>query len=283
MKRFVREFIGFVLYIYTVLFCRKPLILSLYFHDPSTKVFENVIKWCVSHKYRFVDISEIYNILINKVQPSNRIAFISFDDGWETNLALLPIVEKYQVPITIFVATGPVASGNFWWEYAQKVYGHKGVERMKKLPYNQFKEEMTVLLNSQRMERSAINEMELHKLMRHPLVSIQSHTVTHPILTNCDDITLEWELAESRKYIEKFSSNNKKEVIAISYPNGNFGVREVTAVKNAGYKIAFTTEPKQVDVKNIDIYLVPRIAINTYGGKYENISKIYRIWQKIVK
>ena len=44
------------------------------------------------------------------------MAFISLDDGWRGNLKLLPIFEKYKVPMCIFITTGPIESGNYWWE-----------------------------------------------------------------------------------------------------------------------------------------------------------------------
>lgn len=279
LVQIAREILGFVFYFIAQL---RPYnrILSLYFHNPSPRVFENVIKWCVYHKYRFVNLDEMYNTITGKICPNERIVFISFDDGWRTNLDLLPIVEKYSVPITIFVTTEPIISGNYWWEYGLNLYGANEVEKIKKLPYAQFKEVVSEIKTKCNLIRSAINESELEKLIKHPLVSVQSHTVTHPILTNCDMATLTYELSESKKYLEE---KLKKEVIAFSYPNGNVGMREMEAVKKAGYKIAFTTQPINIDIGKTNIFLVPRRAMNTYGGKYENIAKILGIWQKFIK
>ena len=65
---------------------------------------------------------------------------------------------------------------------------------------------------------------------------------------------------------------------------GDFGEREVKAVENAGYKIAFTTKAKAIDTTSPgNIFLIPRKAINTYGGKYENLAKIIGVWQKMKK
>lgn len=280
MRHIIREILGFTLYLFAVFFKRKPLILSLYFHNPSSRVFEDIIKWCLSNKYTFVDINDVYKIIINKKQPDERIAFISFDDGWRSNLNLLPIIEEYNIPITIFVTTKPVISGNYWWEYVQKIYGYKKIEELKKSPYNVFKDNISSLESSQLLQRSSINETELTRLIQHPLVNIQSHTVTHPILTNCDDDVLKYELTESKKYLEEISHNS---IYALSYPNGNVGEREVLAVKQAGYKLAFTTRAETIDVAHTNIFLIPRMAMNTFGGKYENISKILGLWQKFVK
>ncbi len=58
--------------------------------------------------------------------------------------------------------------------------------------------------------------------------------------------------------------------------------RELDAVKKAGYRIAFTTEARNIDLKREDLFLVPRMAINTYGGYWENLAKVTGIWQKII-
>ena len=130
-----------------------------------------------------------------------------------------------------------------------------------------------------KLQRSSITVDELAILAKHPLVSLQSHTVTHPILTNCSKETLDWELVKSKKYLEE---NTGKEVFAFSYPNGDVGEREIKAVENTGYKIAFTTKPTLIDTTNPEnMFLIPRKAINTLGGKYENLAKIIGIWQKV--
>ena len=152
---------------------------------------------------------------------------------------------------------------------------------MKKLEHSKFIEELEILKKEIKLQRSSITEDELAILAKHPLVSLQSHTVTHPILTNCSKETLDWELVKSKKYIEE---NTGKEVFAFSYPNGDVGEREIKAVENSGYKIAFTTKDCKINTTSLDnLYLVSRKAINTLGGKYENFAKIIGIWQKVFR
>ena len=51
------------------------------------------------------------------------VVAISFDDGYADNLEqALPILRRFGVPATIFVATGPVFSGErFWWEEVERL------------------------------------------------------------------------------------------------------------------------------------------------------------------
>ena len=58
---------------------------------------------------------------------------------------------------------------------------------------------------------------------------------------------------------------------------------EIEAVKKAGYKMAFTTEYIPIQINHTNLYRIPRMAMNTYGGYYENLSKILGIWQDILK
>ena len=274
-----REIVGWCLYNIGRFFTKKEKFLSIYFHAPSPELFEQIIIWCKKRGYRFIDINECYDILSNKRVPKDKVVYFSFDDGWNSNLDLLPVAEKYNVPMTIFVATEPIESGNYWWEYAAKSGIPDKIFEMKKLEHSKFIEELENLKKDVKLQRSSITEEELAVLANHPLVSLQSHTVTHPILTNCSPETLDWELVESKKHLEK---NIGKEVFAFSYPNGDVGDREVKAVEKAGYRIAFTTKPTAINTTNPgNMFLIPRKAINTNGGKYENLAKVIGIWQKI--
>lgn len=60
--------------------------------------------------------------------------------------------------------------------------------------------------------------------------------MSHPILTNCDDEILSYELNSSKAYLENLLHHK---IEAFSYPNGNFSNREIEAVKKAGYKNGF--------------------------------------------
>lgn len=279
MKNKIKKAFGWSLYQIANIFCREENFLSIYFHAPSPELFEQIVLWLKKKKYRIIDINECYDILSNKMKLEEKVAYLSFDDGWQSNMELIPIIEKHNVPITIFVATEPIVSGNYWWEYAGKAGGANKISYMKKLEQREFLKELSLIKSDIELRRSSITEEDLDILVKHPLVSIQSHTVTHPILINCSQETLDKELIESKKYLEEKTG---EEIYAFSYPNGGFGLREVKAVKNAGYKIAFTTKPDILDTTTVDdILLVPRRSINSLDSLYVNLARIKGIWQKI--
>lgn len=72
-----------------------------------------------------------------KIRQKEKVAYLSFDDGWQSNLNLIPIIDKYQAPITIFVSIDPLFSGNFWWEYAL-ADGIELRDKMKLMSYKNF-------------------------------------------------------------------------------------------------------------------------------------------------
>jgi len=67
---------------------------------------------------------------------------------------------------------------------------------------------------------------------------IESHTVTHPILTNITQTELDFELRGSREKLENILDRDIK---IFCYPKGSYDENVRQAVKNAGYKCAVTT------------------------------------------
>ena len=61
------------------------MIRSLYFHNPNLEGFEEIIKHLHSKNYTFISIEELYSRL-EKNGTRGKLAYISFDDGWQDNL-----------------------------------------------------------------------------------------------------------------------------------------------------------------------------------------------------
>jgi peptidoglycan/xylan/chitin deacetylase (PgdA/CDA1 family) len=71
-------------------------------------------------------------------------------------------------------------------------------------------------------------------------VEFGSHTVTHPMLATLDESTLQWELVESKREIERQTG---AECYSFAYPNGSaadFGSRDQAALRVAGYSCALS-------------------------------------------
>jgi peptidoglycan/xylan/chitin deacetylase (PgdA/CDA1 family) len=86
------------------------------------------------------------------------------------------------------------------------------------------------------------------------LISIGSHTLSHPILSTLKDDELEFEIAESRTQLQ---ARLGTEVPHFCYPNGSHNPAVVASVRRH-YDAAVTTEPGFVEI-NLDSHLLPRI------------------------
>lgn len=245
---------------------------SIYYHNPTPIQLERTICWLLFKGFRFISSDELFYNFSQKCPIHEKLVYLSLDDAWRGNLLLVPIIEKYHVPITIFAPVEPVEKGNYWWEYVQR----KEREKYKNLNYVDFCEAVSLLREKQTLVRSCMTSEELRKLAQHPLVSIQSHTLTHPILTVLPNELLRKELKDSK---EKLESMIGCDVNYFSYPNGTYTAREVEAAREI-YKMAFTTDLHDITNED-DILALPRIEIT---GRYQRDKlKFYNIWPFIRK
>nr|WP_320118828.1 polysaccharide deacetylase family protein [uncultured Marinifilum sp.] len=286
LKKAIANSLGFVMLLFFKRIALKQFekcVLSIYFHNPSAILFKGIIQFLNANGFKYIDEKEYCEIVKGNANISGRSVFISFDDGWRGNLKLISVIEKYNIPITVFVSVKPVISGNFWWEYTDYIKQNNSkissVEDLKKMTNKQRLYYVNKAIEHLKLERSAINSDELCLLHNHPLVTIGSHTYTHPITIMCSDDELQFEYRESKKYLESLLHTN---IDSLSFPNGDYNERDLSLLKNNAYKMAFTTS---VNITNdiIDKYEIPRISINSMGGKYENISRILGLWDQFIQ
>ncbi len=126
---------------------------------------------------------------------------ITLDDGYVGHYEhVLPLLQKYQVPAMFFVFPGKVDG---------TVVG-----------------------------RSTLTWDQLKTMAADPLVTIASHSVTHPAdLRNLSDEDLTYEVVESKRRLE---SELGIPIRYFSYPAGHYDERVAQAVADAGYLAAFT-------------------------------------------
>lgn len=249
-------------------------LVSFYYHAPIKEGVEKIIKYYQKRGYRFISVEELLKVMKSGKPLTERLAFLSLDDGWKQNFELLPIIEKYKVPMCIFVSTQPVVEGNFWWEYVGKVRDKQGVNEFKLLPYEEFYRQLDEIKKPITLPRSAMTIEEVKEISKHPLISIQAHTVNHPILTSVPDDVLEMELSDSKRTLEGWMG---KKIIAFSYPNGRNTSRESEMARKY-FDIAFTTIQKHIDISE-DIMLLPRYSLT--GQWPRDLLKVKGVWWRM--
>ena len=257
-------------------------ILSIYFHAPSKKLFEFCVKWLIKNDFHFLCQKDVYSIY-KKEQPfPKRSVIITVDDGWQTNIEnIVAIADKYKIPVAIFVSTEAVENGNFWWpyiEYATKMKMiNQSVESLKKLPNKERGAIVNSVKKNIQLGRQAMTPEQIKNISASEYITIGSHTVTHPILTNCEDEQVYFELNTSRQKIEEWV---KKEVVHFAYPNGDYGDREIKYLKDLGYILAYTIQPDYLTKQRLEnIYQLPRFDIFENISNAEAICRMLGVWQ----
>ncbi len=81
----------------------------------TQKVFDAHMRF-LSESYQTITIAELHEHLNSDTPPSRPLAVVTFDDGWLDNYQYAwPILQRYQVPATIFIATNFIDGGNWYW------------------------------------------------------------------------------------------------------------------------------------------------------------------------
>lgn len=141
------------------------------------------------------------------LEPGTRYVGITFDDGFENfmNVAL-PEMAKRRMPSTVFVIADALG----------KAFGADG-----------------------RAER--VMSVDQVRNLPQDLVTIGSHTLTHPFLPSLTESQAAVEITESRLRIESLLN---RDVLLFSFPFGGFNQRLVDQCRAAGYRRVFTTLPQ---------------------------------------
>ena len=255
----------------------------------SEKNFDQILK-NLTKKYEIIPIDKILFRL--KKKSEKHCIVLTFDDGYLDNFELaLPVLEKYNVPATIFITTRFLDGDcHMWWyELWNIIKKNETIEIIKKnkvnlwkcITFNQklkcfkdlrkiiiklnYKDQNKFLKEINQLKRPnfknlCLNRDHILKLDQHPLITIGSHTHSHAVLSNETESFVGLEIKKSKEILEKIVGH---EINYIAYPFGNLqevNKREFEITKKLGYKLGFTTNCKKISIK--DIYSLPRIAVN---------------------
>jgi hypothetical protein len=86
-------------------------------------------------------------------------------------------------------------------------------------------------------QRQAVNAGEIERMRE--VFDIAAHTRFHPILPACSDEEAAFEISASRSEIELLTG---QPCLDFSYPNGDYGEREIELIKEAGFRSARTVD-----------------------------------------
>ncbi|UVJ41846.1 polysaccharide deacetylase family protein [Pseudomonas sp. LS1212] len=265
------------------------------------QAFEQLLRWLKQH-FECVPLMDLLQQDAPGKTPSRPKVALTFDDGWRDNaLNAFPLLQRHQVPASIFLSTDYIGSHQrFWWEsIGETLWGTHGtvarqrlVEQLKKigrpLPaayhiadndqrrslalahYLQSLKTLPAHALSTLTKRcpdeslpQALDWQQVRALEASGLISFGPHGASHAILTGLDDYHLEQELCRSRDALAK---GCQQPLPVYCYPNGDNDLRVRQRLASHRYSYALSTQAG-ICRGNDDPLALPRIGVSQRNAK----------------
>jgi len=273
------------------------------------KAFEHLLGWLKKH----FDCVPLMDILQPGSLRSERPKVaLTFDDGWRDNAVnAYPLLQKYQVPASIFLSTDFIGSRQrFWWEsigetlwnsHGEKARAHlidclqqlgrplpvlcddPDVQR-RSLALLHFLQALKTLspqdLNHltdacpQESLPQALDWHQVRSLEASGLIRFGPHGASHAILTGLDDQTLDEELSRSRQAL---LNGCNRPLPVYCYPNGDNDERVRQHVADHDFPFALGTGTGIYRGAN-DPLALPRFGVSQRTARNPDLLswRIYR-------
>jgi peptidoglycan/xylan/chitin deacetylase (PgdA/CDA1 family) len=214
----------------------------------------------------------------------DRPVHITFDDGYRSVLhEALPVLERYGVPATVFLATSATERGErYWYDALALEAGPTAVAELKEKSHEQWKMRVAQVDRAPQGERDPhmpLSAEDVARLAASPLIEIGGHTHTHPILSHADRETQRLEIAQCAAAIQEWTGRPMR---AFAYPNGrahvDFTAETSELLGAAGVDHAFTTEPGFAAVDG-DPLTHPRFVMTSDVLTAHLLHRLARAWQ----
>lgn len=244
-----------------------------FFPSLSTEVFERHMAF-VAEAYVVLPLEELVERMGRGRVPRNALA-VTIDDGYRDNLThAAPVLARYGLPATVFLATGVIGTGRaLWFDRLALAFKLTQVGRyrapwgaearlgtteerlgaldstlrhLKSLADDERQREVEAVLSTLGVaEDGAFKSLMLSWDDVHALtglgITIGAHTVSHPILARQTLEAARGEIEGSRDMIAAACGRRPR---AFAYPNGkeeDFGGAVAGLVREAGFSCAVTT------------------------------------------
>jgi peptidoglycan/xylan/chitin deacetylase (PgdA/CDA1 family) len=201
----------------------------LVYHDPAPELLERHLRYLTA-RYSLIPLSRLVDAMRAGAwaELPPRPLVLTFDDGHRGNTRLARVLERHGVSATIYLCSQIVDTPRHFW-----FLDVADPEPLKVLPDG----ERRAVTAERDGERQALTAAELRRLTS--VAEFASHTRSHPVLTMCDDDECRAEIALSRRELEELLGAPCRH---FSFPNGDYGPRELRLVREAGYASARTVD-----------------------------------------
>ena len=256
---------------------RKDIILSIYGHDQQKEPFEKMIKWLITHGYKFITAEKLYDLISQKTPLDKKYVWLSFDDGWKSGYDnVLPILKKYNIPATFFIATKGIDDGYYWFLQAKQNRNfnlYNEIDELWKMS-NAERKKIIEQLPPYIGERITMNVSELQMMQESGFANFGNHTHDHVMSDKCTKNELSLEIDKCSEIMKSITGDNCS--LIYSYPNGNMDNMSRELIIEKGFKMAATTKLGYIRPGDDPYYLFRNEFKN--GTLEENLLQIYNIW-----
>lgn len=259
--------------------------------EPDVARFDQLMHY-VAANFAVLPLPEAVDRLIRGTLP-HRACCITFDDGYADNLTIaLPILEKYRLPATVFVATGYLDGGRM---FNDAVIDAIALSKNTELdlngidlglhPLNTTAQKLAAIeciLSHMKFSEPSLRNRQLAGILEAaacgPLstdimltsqqtkelasrgVEIGGHTVAHNILTTLENDHALEEISNGKQQLEALIN---RPVTSFAYPNGkpfrDYAKSHIPLVRQAGFERAVTTAPGVAN-QQTDCWQIPRFT-----------------------
>lgn len=269
----------------------SPLPVGNWCHMPRAQFHEEIETLHSLH--RILPLPEVIARIGNDRSLPDHTACITFDDAFR-NLMLTthPILDRLQLPYTVFVATGLADTGEPPWperlfaaiastrrdsistgntllgisDAASREKAFSAIFRaLRQVPVQEKNEMLTGLLRELGDDPTApdprfatMRWADIAELARNELIHFGAHSETHEILTNCTEEQARREIVGSHDKLRERVGY----ALLFAYPNGNYNLQVKNLVRDAGFRAAVTTR-HGTNARNADPYELQRIGIGS--------------------
>lgn len=274
--------------------------------EPSADFFTKQLEW-VSELMVPMSLPDAAERLGKGDLPARALC-ITFDDGYRNNFEVAaPILARFGLPATFFIATGALSDGAMWndliIESVRKCGGRFDLSSFglgdhtiasdadRARVANEALMSIKYLPDEERAERSReiyrafCGDVPPSLMMTAPMVEslsrsgfdVGAHTINHPILSKVDDARAIAEIEGSRDWL---ASVTGRMPLSFAYPNGrpevDFTAKHRDMVRDAGFLCAVSTAWGCASPSS-DVMSLPRFTPweSTRGGFFMRLAKTY--------
>jgi peptidoglycan/xylan/chitin deacetylase (PgdA/CDA1 family) len=268
----------------------------------SPQEFQKQIEY-FCRNYELLSLDQLVSYIRQRKTLPEKAVVITFDDGYKDNYRYAyPLLKKYRIPATIFLATGCIGKDRlFWWDKVGYIIENSTVarlnldelgsyslrsntdrhqakfiisERLKNLPdgrKNVLIEKLTNICQVSippGLGKEFVLSWNEVREMSDDGISFGAHSVNHPILTNMPFERAKWEIVQSKKDIEERLGI---QVTTFAYPNGNYDSKLHQFLKECGFTCAVSVLPRKLIGLKDDPYSLSRIPAMEDSNKMKGM------------